>query len=224
MARRARYRLLVAHAREIGATYLATAHTLDDQAETLLMRLAAGSGLSGLAGMRREVERQGIRHVRPFLHVRKARLVVTCRLRGWSYVEDSSNIDPRFARVRWRNSIMPMLAAEGLDAERLGRLAARLARANDALDQVSEAVFARVASRQAGIVILDLALLAAEPLELALRVLRRALAAATPAPVRRCRASSARAARGVPGGASCGSGPAGPRAAYACRVPAEARS
>jgi tRNA(Ile)-lysidine synthase len=174
-SRRARYRLLLAHAREIGATHLVTAHTLDDQAETLLMRLAAGSGLSGLAGMRREVDRQSVRHIRPFLHLPKARLVATCRLHGWGYVEDPSNRDPRFARVRWRDSVMPILAAEGLHAERLGRLAGRLARADEALDRVSEAVFARAANAQAEVVILDLALLATQPLEIALRVLRRAL-------------------------------------------------
>ncbi len=173
-ARRARYRLLLAHAREIGATHLVTAHTLDDQAETLMMRLAAGSGLSGLAGMRREVARGGVRHVRPFLDVAKARLVATCRERGWTFVTDPSNADPRFARARWR-SLMPALAAEGLDANRLGRLAGRLARADEALDRAAEAAFARTASSSETGLRLALRALAGEPEEVALRVLRRAL-------------------------------------------------
>jgi tRNA(Ile)-lysidine synthase len=173
-ARGARYRLLLAHAREIGATHLVTAHTLDDQAETLLIRLAAGSGLSGLAGMRREVARGGVRHVRPFLEIPKARLVATCRERGWPFVTDPSNADPRFSRARWRH-LMPALAAEGLDATRLGRLAERLARADKALDRAADAAFARTAAGSETGLRLDLRALRGEPEEIALRVLRRAL-------------------------------------------------
>jgi tRNA(Ile)-lysidine synthase len=173
-ARRARYRLLLAHAHQIGATHLVTAHTLDDQAETLLIRVAAGSGLSGLAGMRREVARGGVRHVRPFLGLAKARLLATCRERGWPCVTDSSNLDPRFSRARWR-SLMPALAAEGLDATRLGRLAERLARADEALDRAADAAFARTAAGSETGLRLDLRALRGEPEEIALRVLRRAL-------------------------------------------------
>ena len=173
-ARRARYRLLLAHAREIGATHLVTAHTLDDQAETLLIRLAAGSGLTGLAGMRREVARGSVRHVRPFLDLAKARLVATCRERGWPFVTDPSNSDPGFSRVRWRR-LTPALAAEGLDAARLARLAGRLARADEALDRAAEAAFARAACASKAKCTLDLRALSAEPEEIALRVLRRAL-------------------------------------------------
>ena len=84
-AREARYRLLVAHAREEGASHLVTAHTLDDQAETVLMRLSRGSGLSGLAGMRPETDRQGIRHARPLLDWPKARLLDLCHGAGLAF-------------------------------------------------------------------------------------------------------------------------------------------
>ena len=94
-ARKVRYRLLVAAAKQAGCTHLVTGHTLDDQAETVLMRLAAGTGLTGLAGMRAAIDRDGIRHVRPLLDVRKAALVDACRREGWPFVEDPSNADER---------------------------------------------------------------------------------------------------------------------------------
>lgn len=174
-ARQARYRLLVDHARDIGATDLATAHTLDDQAETLMMRLAAGSGLSGLVGMRREVARGGIRHVRPLLPFSKARLLATCREHGWPFAEDPSNADPRFARVRWRRELLPLLSREGLDAGRLGRLAERLSRADEALDHAARGVFDRAARRCGADLVLDARDLAREPREIVLRVLMRAV-------------------------------------------------
>ncbi len=172
-ARRARYRLLVAHAHAIGAMHLVTAHTQDDQAETLMLRLAAGSGLTGLAGMRRETSRGGVRHVRPFLDVRKARLVATCRERGWSFVDDPTNRNADYARVRWRERLMPLLAAEGLDGARLARLAARLARADEALDHAALAAHAKVVDRDGAAI--DLRALGAEPWEIALRVLKRSV-------------------------------------------------
>ena len=131
-AREARYGLLAALAREHGASHLVTAHTLDDQAETVLMRLARGSGLAGLGGMRRQGQTRGLVHCRPFLHLPKAALVTACRDHGWPFFDDPSNADPRFARTRWR-AILPQLAAEGLDARRLAKLAERAQQAEDAL-------------------------------------------------------------------------------------------
>ena len=76
-ARQRRYDLLAGCARDIGATHIATAHTLDDQAETVLFRLMRGSGVAGLAGMAASVHRGGVVHLRPFLGVPKARLVAS---------------------------------------------------------------------------------------------------------------------------------------------------
>ena len=131
-ARRARYDLLIAEARRIGASHLATAHTRDDQAETILFRLMRGSGPEGLAGMRAARDRDGIAHVRPLLGVPKARLVATCRAQGWPFVTDPANTDPRYARARLRR-LMPRLAEEGLDAAGLARLGRRLGDADDAI-------------------------------------------------------------------------------------------
>ena len=76
-ARAARYRLLAQAARASGATHILTAHTRDDQAETLLMRLLRGSGIAGLAAMARESERDGVLLARPLLDVSKSQLIAT---------------------------------------------------------------------------------------------------------------------------------------------------
>lgn len=131
-ARERRYELLAARARDIGATHVATAHTLDDQAETVLFRLMRGSGVAGLAGMASGVDSHGTVLLRPFLGVPKSRLVAACRAGSWPFVEDPANADPRFARARLR-ALAPMLAAEGLDAPRLATLARRMGEAEAAL-------------------------------------------------------------------------------------------
>lgn len=182
-ARNARYRLLEAFAAEIGATHLVTAHTLDDQAETIMMRLAAGSGLAGLVGMRASLRRGSLTHLRPFLDIPKARMVATCEAMGLFYLHDPSNRDPRFTRARWR-TIMPLLAQEGLDARRLARLAARAGRIEEALSEEAAALVA--ASRQAGDEHrYDLAVWAHRPFEIVLRALAMALLAASGEPYRR---------------------------------------
>jgi tRNA(Ile)-lysidine synthase len=177
-AREARYRLLVGYAHETGASHLVTAHTLDDQAETVMMRLSRGSGLSGLAGMRPQRDRGGVLHARPLLGLPKQALLDLCRREGWGFVSDPSNADERFARVRWRR-IMPLLAHEGLTAERLARLAERAAQAEEALDLKAREALDRADLRlgdenlsfEAGI-------LASEPFGIALRILEQALARA----------------------------------------------
>ncbi len=176
-ARAARYALLVDCARARGASHLVTAHTLDDQAETLLMRMAAGSGLTGLAGMRPERDRDGIRHARPLLGCEKRALVALCQEQGWAFVTDPSNADERFARVRWRR-VAPVLAEEGLTARRLASLAFRLARAEDALDAKAAEAYGRAGPDHGpqGLS-LDGSVLVAEPFDIAVRVLAKALAA-----------------------------------------------
>jgi tRNA(Ile)-lysidine synthase len=132
-ARTARYRLLAQAARASGATHILTAHTRDDQAETLLMRLLRGSGISGLAAMARESERDGVLLARPFLHVSKSQLVATLKKAKIGFADDPTNRDTSFTRPRLR-AIMPVLAAEGGDTRNLARLASRLARANQAVE------------------------------------------------------------------------------------------
>jgi tRNA(Ile)-lysidine synthase len=147
-ARQARYRLLAQAARRAKAGHILTAHTLDDQAETVLFRLARGSGIAGLAGMDTVAplpvaEGRGILLVRPFLHVPKARLIATLKAAKVAYADDPSNRDPRFARPRLR-ALMPALAREGLTAERLALAARRAQRIDAALREMASAAWGRV--------------------------------------------------------------------------------
>src|SRR5450432_4080587 len=127
-ARSARYRLLAQAARQTRATHILTAHTRDDQAETLLMRLLRGSGIAGLAAMARVSEREGLLLARPFLNVSKSQLIATLKKAKLDFADDPSNRDTHFTRPRIRN-VMPVLAAEGGDARSLARLASRWRRA-----------------------------------------------------------------------------------------------
>lgn len=97
-ARAARYKLLAQAARSCGATHILTAHTRDDQAETLLMRMLRGSGIAGLAAMARQSEREGVLLARPFLQVSKAQLVATLKKAKIGFAEDPTNRDVNFTR------------------------------------------------------------------------------------------------------------------------------
>ncbi|MGQ0673904.1 MAG: tRNA lysidine(34) synthetase TilS [Hyphomicrobium sp.] len=142
-ARSARYRLMHSYlAREGGGTTgvapepvrpLVTAHHQDDQAETVFMRLARGSGLDGLAGMRVRTDVFGLDVRRPLLNVPKSRLVATLEAAGQRWVEDPSNENPAFERVRWRQALSK-LQPLGLSSEHIAASVARLRRASDALD------------------------------------------------------------------------------------------
>jgi len=136
-ARDARYRLLLQAARETGATHVVTAHTRDDQAETLLMRLLRGSGIAGLSAMARVTERDGITLARPLLDVSKSQLVATLKRANVAFADDPTNHDNAFTRPRLR-ALLPTLAAEGGDARNLARLASRLARANAAVEVLAD--------------------------------------------------------------------------------------
>ena len=176
-AREARYSLLAGLAREIGASHILTAHTLDDQAETILMRLSRGTGIGGLAGMRQESSVHGLTLARPFLKLSKAQLLVMCTAHGWPFLEDPANADPRYARSRWRK-LMPVLAREGLTAERLAALAIRAQRAEDALDARASAVCDEARRAQAEDRLeLDGTAVLAEPDAIQLRVVARAIVA-----------------------------------------------
>src|SRR5690606_17098772 len=134
-AREARYGLLFGLAEKIRADAVATAHTLDDQAETFLMRLARGSGISGLGAIRKKSARAGLTLLRPLLGVPKARLVAMLRKARVPFASDASNRDTRFLRSRLRK-LRASLDAEGLVPERLARAAHRLARADEAIEAI----------------------------------------------------------------------------------------
>jgi tRNA(Ile)-lysidine synthase len=190
-ARAARYRLLAQAARESGATHILTAHTRDDQAETLLMRLLRGSGIAGLSAMARVTEREGVLLARPFLDVSKSQLMTTLRKAKVGFADDPTNRDRNFTRPRIR-AVMPLLAAEGGDARNLARLASRLARANTAIEILVDgaerylALKDRETSRQGigatslggktlGARNFDAKAFAAMPEEIRLRMLKRAI-------------------------------------------------
>ncbi|MEQ1715790.1 MAG: tRNA lysidine(34) synthetase TilS [Hyphomicrobium sp.] len=132
-ARAARYRLLSDHLASHCWQTLAMAHTQDDQAETLLMRLARGSGLDGLAGMSQFRPAGSVTIVRPLLSFAKARLVATLVAMGEPWIEDPSNDNADFERVRVRQA-RAALDAAGLGIEALALSARRLGRARAALD------------------------------------------------------------------------------------------
>jgi tRNA(Ile)-lysidine synthase len=186
-ARGARYAALADWCAGEGIDILATAHHLDDQAETLLMRLARGAGVAGLAGVReaRPLHRrpgagrgdgEGVGLIRPLLAWRKDDLAAIVAAAGIAPVDDPSNRDPRYDRT----SVRALLAMGAFDPARLAASAAHLAEAEVALDwAAAQAWDQRVAETGDAIVIDPTAL----PEELKRRLLARALAHfAGPAP------------------------------------------
>lgn len=129
VAREARYRLLARAARRTGAAAIAVAHTLDDQAETVLLRLLRGAGPTGLGGMRPVARMYGARLVRPLLGASRQEVLESLALRGVTALTDDSNTDATRERNWLRHDILPQLAARWGDTlpRRIAR-AARLAR------------------------------------------------------------------------------------------------
>ncbi len=142
-ARAARYALLGAWCREHEAV-LVTAHHLEDQAETFLMRLARGSGVDGLAAMGEQtiLEGSNIMLLRPFLDVPRARLRATVRDAGMDWIEDPSNADTAYERVRMRR-LLPRLAEAGITPRDIAASCRRLNRASEALEQWSTSFLSR---------------------------------------------------------------------------------
>jgi tRNA(Ile)-lysidine synthase len=180
-AREVRYQLLTQAARSARATHILTAHTRDDQAETLLMRLFRGSGIAGLSAMAAARERDGLVVARPFLDVPKSRLIATLDKAGIGFADDPTNRDTAFTRPRLR-ALLPLLAAEGGDARSLARLAARLARANAAVEVLADGAERFLALKdRSGLAEgsqgrdYDAAAFAAMPEEVRLRLLMRAI-------------------------------------------------
>ena len=216
-ARLARYRLLAGAARKSAARHVLTAHTLDDQAETVLIRLTRGSGVSGLAAMARVASLPGsggaIALVRPLLEIRKARLLATLRKAGIVFADDPSNRDPRFTRVRLRDA-MPALEREGLRAERLALLARRVRRSEAALEAMVDAAavaLARGAWPTGGPIAFPAVQFGRLPSEVTLRLLGRAIVSAgDEGPVELGKLESLHAAleAGLDGGLAASSGAA----------------
>lgn len=168
-ARAARYAALAARCRALGIGLLLTAHHLDDQAETLLLRLARGSGVRGLCGIRPRSEIAGLRVLRPLLDCRRAELAAVVAAAGWTPAVDPSNDSPHYDRTAARRLLRD---AEWLRPERLAAAAAHLQQAEAALGWAAKLAWhsrVRVAAEE---LLLDCSDL---PAELQLRLLARAL-------------------------------------------------
>lgn len=188
-ARSARYRLMGDYARAHGIDALVTAHTADDQAETLLMRLARGSGLDGLSAMAPASALQDgsapgaatLRVVRPLLGMTKARLQSALTRRGVGWIEDPSNVSPAFERVRLRG-LRSGLYEAGLTDAMLGLSARRLQRARTALERwvgdLLDPASGIVAVHPCGFFGLDVERLRTLPEEIVVRILGHAIAKA----------------------------------------------
>ncbi|MBN9223808.1 MAG: tRNA lysidine(34) synthetase TilS [Microbacterium sp. SCN 70-27] len=177
-ARDARRAALLGAARDAGASAVLLAHTLDDQAETVLIGLARGSGAASLGGMSPDREEHGIRILRPLLDVRRATTRAACAAQGLPVWEDPHNLDRRYLRVRVRQDVMPVLEAE------LGPgVAEALARTSDQLredaaafaDMIDETIEDIVEHAEAGIAV-SVPALAANPPAIRNRIIRHVVA------------------------------------------------
>jgi len=173
-ARDARYRMMAAWCKANGAARLFAAHHLGDQAETFLMRLKRSSTLFGLAAMTPQCERFGVTLCRPLLGVAKARLEATLGARGQVWVDDPSNANPAFERVRTR-ALIAGLEAEGIDAARLARAADAARRVTDILDRAVDAFLREAVCARPGGFYIDAAAFCALPVPLRERALARLL-------------------------------------------------
>lgn len=175
-ARDARYRLLQRWCRAHEVRHLLLAHHMEDQAETVLLRAIRGSGVEGMSAMvPRRTLAGGVQLLRPLLDVGRDRLRAALRLRGQGWIEDPSNRDPSYARVRVRQALAD-LGGGGEVIRHLARTAANMARAGAALESVTDTLLAACAALQAA----GYAWLLAEPLvaapeEIRLRALARLL-------------------------------------------------
>lgn len=158
-ARDARHRLLAAACRRRGLLHLCLAHQRDDQAETLLFRLAHGSGPDGLAGMAPVRHVDDVRLLRPLLDVPRATLTATCLGFGQAWIDDPGNTAPRYARGRLR-AAEDARAALGLGDAILAATARRSAAARASLEGAAAAALARHAALfPEGYALVDAALL-----------------------------------------------------------------
>jgi tRNA(Ile)-lysidine synthase len=138
-ARQARYAVLDQVAERFDAAVVLLGHTRDDQAETVLLGLARGSGGRSLAGMRRSFDH----FVRPLLDVSRDDTVTACQVEGIDYWEDPHNADAGYARVRVRRTVLPVLEEQlgpGI-AQTLARTADQLRGDMDLLDDIAEATY-----------------------------------------------------------------------------------
>ncbi|MFD2174615.1 tRNA lysidine(34) synthetase TilS [Rhodobacter lacus] len=153
-ARRARLKLIGAWARGRGIRAVALGHTADDQAETFLMRLAREAGLEGLSGMRETFEEEDVLWLRPFLGQSRAELRGYLTRHGIDWIEDPSNQNPRFERVRAR-AALAALAPLGISADKITAVVGHLAMAEQAVGLSLQRLVADHLREEAGDLVID---------------------------------------------------------------------
>jgi tRNA(Ile)-lysidine synthase len=173
-AREARLMLLADWAGRTNCGAVALGHTRDDQAETLLLRLARGSGVDGLAAMAARDQHHGATWLRPLLGLGRHQLRDHLRARGVAWIDDPSNDNLAFDRIKARQALTA-LAPLGLEAEGLAATAARLRDARDALDWAARIAARDVAQLDRGDVVFDAQALGDLPVDLRHRLLAGAL-------------------------------------------------
>ena len=181
-AREARYAFLERTAKRVSANYVLTAHTMDDQAETVLMRLMRGSASLGLGGMetfRPLAKNSSIKLVRPLLWARRAETEDYCRLRKIRFLSDEMNDDLGFARVKVRKQLLPLMQSfNNRIVEAISRTATQLREDGAVLGSDSDALLERAAvsneeSDETKVPALDVKVLAGAPAALRRRALRQ---------------------------------------------------
>lgn len=173
-ARRARYGLMADWAVAGDIRVIALAHTRDDQAETVLMRLGRAAGVDGLSAMSARYDRYGVTWVRPLLAIDRNALRDFLNVEGARWVEDPSNTDARFDRVKAR-AALEHLAPLGITVDALAQTAQHMAQARAALEHATAQVLRRIARSAAGAIVLDRVALASEPEEIQRRAYLAAL-------------------------------------------------
>ncbi|MCR8827553.1 tRNA lysidine(34) synthetase TilS [Pseudosulfitobacter koreensis] len=173
-ARAARYHLINRWAEAQGIDTVLLGHTADDQAETLMMRLARGAGVDGLSAMAVRRRRGAVTYVRPLLDITRAELRDYLKARHIRWADDPSNEDTSFARVAMRRALA-QLGPLGLSAKTLSGVAQNMRQARDALEAQTQTAAQDVASVHAGTVRLDLQPYEALPAEISRRLLVHAI-------------------------------------------------
>ncbi len=171
-ARQARYELMESWCRDRGVSFLAVGHQLEDQAETFLLRLGKGSGLDGLAGMAAKRRMGDVWLLRPLLGVSRARLKTTLAVGEQDFIQDPSNNNPTYERVRLRQ----LMAGMNLSAALIAQTSDTLAQARGSAEALVDHADRLLVSRHPfGFALLDGDGLADAPTEVGIRLLARVL-------------------------------------------------
>ncbi len=169
-ARNARYQIMANYCLSNKINYLLVAHHLNDQAETVLLRLSRGSGIDGLAGMSVIKDLYGIKIFRPFLDIPKKTLINFLKEENINWIEDPSNKNEKFKRVKLRN-MLEQFEDEDILIKRLSQTAKHMIRARSYIEQQVELSLKDLIIKEQDIIKLNMQIFAKTHPEIALRVL-----------------------------------------------------